>query len=187
MSSFLFLQGEPGKQGAPGGSGDRGPPGPVGPPGLTGPAGEPGREVRIWSTHIACVCLIASLPWLKWQSVVEEALLIKKSSSCIHLHCVSSILLMGFVGAGFIMQLIIIQQDIWLGERLSRPNIVLLSNRETLDLMVLLEEMVLLELRWDKQNNATYRKKANQTPNTEAFIKFISKICWYVYCRQLFI
>lgn len=57
MSSLLFSQGEPGKQGAPGGSGDRGPPGPVGPPGLTGPAGEPGREVRIWSTHTVFVCV----------------------------------------------------------------------------------------------------------------------------------
>lgn len=56
---------------------------------------------------------------------------------------------MCFVGAGFIMQLISIHQDIWLGGRrkLLTVHIVLSSDRETLDLMVLLEEMVLLESR----------------------------------------
>lgn len=58
-------------------------------------------------------------------------------------------LLMFFVGAQFIMQLISIQQDIWLCGmwKLLTLNIVLSSDRETLDLMVLLEEMVLLESR----------------------------------------
>lgn len=52
-----------------------------------------------------------------------------------------------FDGVGFIMQLINIQQDFWLGRtwKLLTHNIVLSSDRETLDLMVLLEEMALLE------------------------------------------
>ena len=59
------------------------------------------------------------------------------------LQCINSV----FDGARFIMQPINIQQDIWLDRmlKLLTHNIVLSSDRETLDLMVLLEEMVLLE------------------------------------------
>lgn len=60
-------------------------------------------------------------------------------SALIHLHYV---LLLGAIIAGLIMQLIIIQ-DTW-SESI---NTLIFSNRATLDLMDLLVEMVLLELR----------------------------------------
>lgn len=56
---------------------------------------------------------------------------------------------MFFVGVWFIMQLISIQLDIWLCGmwKLLTFNVVLSSDREILDLTVLLEEMVLLASR----------------------------------------
>lgn len=162
MSSLLFSQGEPGKQGAPGGSGDRGPPGPVGPPGLTGPAGEPGREVRIWSTHCVCVCVchIASHPWLKRQSVVEEAALNRRYLLIDNSIVFTFALCLQHIINGLCWNWVHYAAHHYSTGHLAWweviiSNIVLLSNRETLDLMVLLEEMVLLELRWDKQDNAT--------------------------------